>query len=138
MRYNAKGTLLKLGDGAAPEVFTTIGQIMDIQGPNESRGTIDASDHDTVAAKEFLSEALYDGGEQTFELHWDPALATQLTMASLLRSGALRNYQSAFPTNPVRVLSYAAYVTGFSRGAPHDGKLTGSVTLKISGGVGEA
>lgn len=142
-RYTSKGTLFKIGDGGGPEVFTTVGQVIDVQGPNESRETVEATDHDTVAAMEYLAAALYDGGEVTLELHWDPALATQGSatgLAALLRNGTKRNCQIVFPTSPARTFSFAAFVTGFNRSASSEptAKLTGNVTLKVTGAITEA
>lgn len=141
MRAVAKGTLFKIGDGGGPEVFTTVGQITNIEGPSESRGTQEASDHDTVAAKDFLADALYDGGEVSIEFHADPTLATQGSVSglrSLLRAGTKRNMQIVFPAPVGRTFAFAGYVSAFSQSAPSDGKLMGTATVKVTGAITES
>jgi predicted secreted protein len=135
-RYAAKGTLLKIGDGGGSEVFTTIAQVMTISGPSLSMDTLDTTDHDAASFKTFVG-SYRDGGEVTLEIHWDPATATHGVTTGLLKkfkdSSSPTNYQLVFPDTGATTWSFAALVTAFAPSAPHDGKLTASVTLKVSG-----
>ena len=58
---SAQGVQLKSGDGAGPEVFTKIGELKDISGPDEASDQLDATSLDSTS-KEFIG-GLRDGGE---------------------------------------------------------------------------
>lgn len=134
-RYRAKGTLLKIGDGAATEQYTTIAQVITIGGPSLSQETIDATDHDSGDYRDFLL-GFADGGEVTLEIHYDPAGSTHDASTGILsRFGASvpTNFKLVFPDPAQTTWSFAAYLTAFEPQAPADGKLTANITLKVSG-----
>lgn len=138
-RYLAKGTLLKMGDGAGPEVFTSVVQLTKIGGISVSRNTQESSDHDTTGGKTFLAEKLYDGGEVPFEGHFDPATATQSAATGIIKAfidATLVNWKLVFPDSGTTTWPFSAFVTKVGPSEmSHDGKLMFSGTLKISGSV---
>ena len=75
--YAGIGTLIKRGDGASPEVFTTIAQVGDIDGPKLKAGTYDVTTHDNTLAgyKDFIT-GLKDGQEIKCKLFFDATAAT--------------------------------------------------------------
>jgi len=134
-RYAAKGTLLKKGDGASPEVFTTVAQIFGgPDGPSYAQDELDVTDHSSPSGfREFIG-GLKDAGEVSGELHFDPDSTTHNDAAGLikeLKDGTVKNWQIYFP-NAAKV-TFAALVTAFELAAPVDGKLTASFSMKISG-----
>lgn len=127
-RYAAKGTLLKQG-------ATTIGQVFNIQGPGATTETLDVSDHDTTDAwREFVASFI-DGGELTAEIHYDPALASHRLLYSLQHARSVDAWSIVFPNTEATTPTFNALVTNVEPGAPADGKLTLSLSLKISGSV---
>jgi predicted secreted protein len=127
-RYAAKGALLKQG-------ATTIGQVFNIQGPGATTETLDVSDHDTTDAwREFVASFI-DGGELTAEIHYDPALASHRLLYALQHARSVDAWSVTFPDATAEVASFNALVTNVEPGAPSDGKLTCSLSLKISGSV---
>ncbi|GMV06718.1 MAG: hypothetical protein AMXMBFR53_29930 [Gemmatimonadota bacterium] len=141
-RHNAHGTLLKMSDMAGTPTFTTIAQIIRVAGPNMTRGTTEAVDHDSTTAKDFLPDALYDGGEVTFVIHYDPPAATHNAAAGLkkaLKDGDIRDFQLIYPDPGAAQDAFSAYVTAFGGEAEsNNGKLMANVTLKVSGAITEA
>lgn len=137
MNYAAKGTVLKMGDGASPEVFTAIAQIGDVDGPGSKRETVDTTNHSS-AAKEFVATIL-DSGEVKFSINYDPAAATHKNATGGLiyahQQGTLKNFKVDFPATVVAGPTFAAYVTDFQTKAPVAGKLSAEITLKISGAI---
>ena len=130
------GTLLKIGDGAGTEVFTTIAQVMDINGPGLSQGTQEVTPQTAANRARVHIATLLDGGEVTFDINYEPAGATHDQTTGLIKDmtdGTLRNFQTIFPDAATTTWSFAAFITGFEPTAPVDGALTASVTLKISG-----
>ena len=130
----AKGTLIKLGDGASPEVFTTIAEVTNIGGPEIEQDSLDVSHHG-VDYKQFVG-GLKDGGEVALELNYLPADGTHNAATGLLKDlndGVLRTFQLVFTDTSLTTWVFSALVTRFAPGAPVDGKLGLSVTLKVSG-----
>ncbi len=132
----AQGTLLKGGDGAETEVFTTIAEVLDISGPGLSMEPVDATSHDSDGWKEFIA-GLKDGGDVSFDIQYIPSNATHKNASGGVLydfdQRTLRNFQLVFPDSGSTTWTFAAFVTGFEPQAPVEDKLTASLTLKISG-----
>ena len=130
------GTLLKIGDGAATEVFTTIAGVMDISGPTQSLGTQEVTPQTAPNSARVFIATLLDGGEVTFDINYEPAGATHDQTTGLIKvqtDKTLNNFECVFPDAATTTWSFAAFVASFEPTAPVDGALTASVTLKISG-----
>jgi predicted secreted protein len=126
----SKGTQLKRGDGGGTEVFTLIAEILEITGPEESMGTLDATSMDS-AAKEFIAAGFVDGGEVTLNMHWIGNNAQHQGVRTDLRNGTKRNFQLLMPDTTL--CTFAAFVTKLGHQIPAEGKITQSVTLKVTG-----
>lgn len=128
--HDAFGTKLQRGDGADPEVFTDIANVTDITPPGIERETYDVTAHDSPEAwREFIG-GLKDGGEVEIEVNHDPAKHAPLLAD--FDDTEPRNYKIVFP-NGLGEWAYAAVMNGFESEAPHDDKLSGTVTFKVSG-----
>jgi predicted secreted protein len=127
-------TLLKMGDGATPEVFATIAEVKDIKGPAMKLDTEDATSHDSTDGwKEFIP-TLLEGGEVGFEIQFVPTGATHSYVAGLLKlmvDRTLKNYNLVFPDATTWTLP--AYVTEFSPENSVKGISTASISLKLTG-----
>ena len=130
---NAFGTQLKRGDGAGPEVFTSIADATGISGPGLSRQTLDVTSHGSPDAWMEHIGGLKDGGEVSVDINYQPAVH-DLLIADL-DDDAPRNYQLVFPDDPTTptTWSFAAIMTGFEPDAPYDDKLSASLTFKVTG-----
>lgn len=130
------GTLLKIGDGAGTEVFTTIAEVMDISGPGLAQGTAEVTPQTAANRARKYIATLIDGGEVSFDINYEPAGATHDQTTGLIKDmfdGTLRNFQLLFPDAATTTWAFAAFITGFEPTAPVDGALTASVTLKLDG-----
>ena len=130
----AKGTLIKVGDAASPEIFTTIAEVTNIGGPELEQEAIDVSHHG-LAWKEFVG-GLKDGGEISIEANYLPADATHDASTGILAdlaAGTLRNFELVFTDTASTTWSFTALITRFAVGAPVDNKLSVNITLKLSG-----
>lgn len=132
----AYGTLLKMGDGAVSETFTTVAEIVDIDLPKLSAGMEDVTNHDSGGWEESIPTIL-SGGEPSFKLNWLPTHATQNettgVLAALLNR-TKKNWKIVLP-GTVKTFAFSAYVTKFEGSAPTKGKLASTMTLKITGAV---
>src|SRR5512139_540953 len=126
------GVLLKIGDGGTAEVFDTIAEVLDIDGPNQTREQIEVTSHSSAGWREYIA-GLKDGGEISFPINHVPTDATQQDLYALLASGTTNNFKIVYP-NGYRD-TFAAIVTDYSTKSPVDGAVTDEVKLKISGAV---
>lgn len=130
----AFGTALMMGDGAGPEVFTEIANVTNIGGPALSLDTEDVTTHDSTAAFEEHVPTVLRTGEVSLDIVYDPNAGTADATTGLvakLENKTLTNFQLIFPDTTQ--WDFAAYVTGFEPSAPHDGALTATVKMKITG-----
>lgn len=118
--------------------FQEIAQVRDINGPAVSVDAIDAS-HSGSGWKKYLP-GLIDGGEVTFDIAYDPDLATHSATAApglpyyqIQRS--VKTYKVLFPDTTPASASFSAFVTKFTPKAPYAGLLTADVTLKLTGAI---
>lgn len=126
---DAFGTQWKMHDGAS--TYVTIEEVTNVGVLSIDVDTIDVSSHDSPSQwREFLG-GMKDGGELSMEINYDPALHGSIMTAI----GATRNHKIILPDAGAAEVSFAAVVSGFSAGAPYDDKLSGTVTLKVSGAV---
>ena len=133
----AIGTLLKGGNGASPETFTTVAEVLSVSGPSMTAETIDVTNHDSAnATREFLT-SFKDGGEVSFSINYIPSNATHKNATGGLLDAyvnrTLRNWQLVFPTSPTTTWSFAGLITAFSPTANIDTQLMADVTIKVSG-----
>lgn len=132
----AYGTLLQFGNGASPEVFTTLAEVVNITGPGMSRELPDATHMQSPGGwREFIG-GLKDAGEITIEANHLPNNATQNAsqgVLSFFASGATKNWKIVFPVSPAVEWEFASVVSAFEPDFPVDDKMMLSVTLKVSG-----
>ena len=127
-KYAAYGTTL--ARGATPIVGIT-----NISGPGLSLDTEDVTTHDSTNAWEEVVGTILRSGEITLDIIYDPSAATHKDAAGgLVNDLTLRTATTYTITFPDAVAwSFSAFVTGFEPSAPHDGALTASVKMKLTG-----
>lgn len=130
---SSHGTLLKIGDGGGSEVFTTIGEVLDISGPSYELSTEEVTNHDSSGWREFIP-TLLDVGEITFDINYYSA-TTQDQIETDHRAKTKRNFKLVFPlpASGTDTRAFSAYITGVEFSAPVEGVLKGSITLRPTG-----
>ncbi|MEV8552560.1 phage tail tube protein [Streptomyces glaucescens] len=127
---DAFGTQLERGDGAGTEVFTAIANVTNITPPSIERETIDVTAHDSPDGWREHVGGLKDGGEVEIELNYDPR--EHDVLVADFEDDAPRNYRIVFP-GTLGQWAFKAIMSGFESQAPHDDKLSATVTFKVSG-----
>lgn len=126
---NGRNLLLKIGDGATPETFTTIGAArtveMDVTNPHMDVTSLADGGMATLQA---------DGGVQALEitlagLFKDSAAEASLHAAALGRT--VNDYQLVFPNGAVYAAAFA--VTAYKRSGSYNALEDFTVTLTRSG-----
>ncbi len=130
------GTLLKKGDGATPETFTTVLEVLDISGPELASDTEDATNQSSPGGYEDAIVTILRTGNVTFSVQYKPTSPTHNAATGLIadwKNRVRRNWQLVFPDPSSTTWSFTAYVIRFAPRAPVKGKLTAEVTLKLVG-----
>jgi predicted secreted protein len=132
-KYSAFGTTLKRGGTGG----TAIANISKISGPGLSVDTEDVTSHDSTSGWEEHVATILRSGEVTLDIVYDPNHATHKYAANGLLhdmvSRAAVTYAIGFPSTAAVNWVFSAFVIGFEPDMPHDGALTASVTLKLTG-----
>jgi len=126
-------TALSAGTHAG-ETLAPVAQISNIGGPSLSADTEDVTTHDSAGAWEEHVATILRTGEVSLDIVYDPAESTHdasTGIISMMESKTLVGFSVVFPTPAT--WAFAAYVTGFEPSAPHDGALTATVAMKITG-----
>ncbi len=131
---NAQGTLIKVGDGASPEVFHAISEVKEIGELGAVLAVLDATTLDSTAKEKKVG--LADYGQLTLQLHYDP---TDTNGQDILRTAVidkqLRNFKLEI-TGDSTPKTFSAYVISNKSGNFAVDQIVGaSVTLEISGAV---
>ena len=100
MAISSFGTLLKIGDGADPEVFTTIAEVLDISGPGLSLDTEETTNHSSPGGWEEYVGTILRSGEVTFGINYDPVGATHDASTGLIKDLTDRTLFSRTPARP--------------------------------------
>jgi predicted secreted protein len=134
---SAKGTLLKVSDGASPPVYNTIAEIRSLSGPTFQADVLDATVHNTPSAwRQFIS-GLLDGGEISMDINFIPTDATHEAASTgllyLFQNRVQRNFQLVFPDTGNTTWTIPGIVTGFEMSADPADILSASVTIKVNG-----
>ena len=133
----AAGTILQVSDGATPEVFTAVAEVVDVHPPHETKDSIEVTHHGSTSKYREYIPGLKDGGTLPLDVNW------LLTNATHNKSTGLRkvfegdsnvNMRLVLPDS-LGTISFAGHITDWNPQTPlpSQGKL--SISIKISGPV---
>lgn len=134
-RYAAFGAQLQRGDGADPEVFSTVAGVYDITPPPLSADTSDVTAHDSPARFEEHVKTILRSGEPTFSLRFDPGDTDHQQLLADYKDTSAHTFKVIFPDTDDSECTFSALVTGYAPTAPHDEFLGVEVTMKPTGEV---
>lgn len=129
------GTTVQVGDGAVPEVFTPIAEVVDIDPPSGEAAEVEVT-HLTSDAKEFRG-GLRDFGSGTMTVNLIDDDASQQQLEDDLATGEIRNYRIVPPAASTAVpRAFAAFVKAFKLAQiAIDQPYRAVITLRASGPV---
>lgn len=136
-KYTGYESILAV-ESATPGIYTTIAQVRDVTGPGLQQAAVEVTARDSSKWREFRG-GLRDGGEVTFDMLYDPTVATHAAtpapgLVNLLTTGTARNFRLTF-ANATNTATFSALVTAFTPKSPLGDAMTADVTLKVSGAV---
>jgi hypothetical protein len=131
--FRGTGTSFARGDGASPEVFTTIGDVISISGPSITKDEIEVTALDSTA-KEFIG-ALDDPGDVTLELNWNPQDTEHVNLRTDAEGNTKRNYRIVWNDISSTQATVNAEVMEFSINTEANDAVKASVRLKLNGAI---
>ena len=136
MAFKGAGATLAVGDGASPEVFTTIAEVIEVTGPDSSNDEIETTNLSSTA-KEFIA-ALKDNGSCDFEAHFNPSNTQHGNLWDDADAATVKNYKLTWSdpaTSPDPYVQFAAFVSSLSVANPPNDSVKISGTLRITGAI---
>lgn len=125
-----QGTLVQRGNGATPEVFTTIGEVTGIPGLGGAAPNFTEVTHLLSTRKEYR-RGLPDEGEITLPMNLIPTDPAQIGLWADLDSGDVRNFKITFKDGST--VQFGAIVSQLPIAGERDGVLTVDAVLRITG-----
>lgn len=96
-----------------------------------TRAVADAT-HMLSSAKEFVASSIYDPGELSVEVLFDPAIKPTADLANVATNQAVNVYWASGGTTTTLWSAYG-YMTQFEAGAQMEDMMSGTCTIKLSG-----
>lgn len=130
-------------DPSPTAATTMIAELRSVTPPTTSRGTLDATTHDSAAgAMEFIAEGVYDPGDMTLSVNYIAGSTgdTALTTAATASPPVLQNVKLHVKTaTGFQAWTFSGYVTSYGPDdMPVTGLQTASATIKVSGAITKA
>jgi len=134
---SAKGTLQQMGDGASPEVFTTISQVRSIAGPTTKATVVDVTTHSTSGNWMEKLAVLIDPGDNSFAINYDKTDAKHAFSTGLwndMINLTSRNHRTVMPAS-IGYMLYTGYVTQHAFDLPVDNVIKANIQITINGAI---
>jgi predicted secreted protein len=115
-----------------------VAELITLNPPPISRGTIDATTHDSSGgAMEKIAQGVYEVGAITGQIHYEPDSTQDDALVLAMTGGALQDFKIVFPTgSPRKNLTGSGYLTEYApQDAPVDGRLVANLTLTPTGAI---
>lgn len=130
----AQGSVIAIGDGASPEVFSEIMEVQGIAGPDGSANEIDVTKLSSVARE--IRMGLADEGSITLEGNYDRSDTLGQNAAEAARAArTLKNFEITLTDSPPTVFTFAGFVLSFTKTAAVDDVWKFAMNIRISGSV---
>ena len=129
------GAEFQLSDGASPEVYTKVAEVLSISGPELSAEQVEVTSLDSTGGyKEFIP-GLLDGGTVQIEFNYVDGNSNQETLRTRVSttSQTASNYRIQLPDSPLSYVTFAGIVESYSMNVESGSAITVSAGIKISG-----
>ena len=127
------GIVYEIDDGTNPTTpsFDAIGEVFDVNPPNQQTDEVEVTHYGSTGGYREFIPGLKDGGEVSFQINWIPADPTDIILRDLHSNGETRIHRITFPNDAK--IEFPGWVKGFERGTPLDDRMTGTVTVRVTG-----
>lgn len=123
-----QGTVLKISDGASPEVFTTVGEVREVPDFGNEKPLVDVTNLQS-SAREYIG-GLQDGASISFPLNIVRTDSGQAAVRTAHAAGVPVHFIVSYPDGYSD--SFMAVVTKFSTMAALNDAIKGTISLKLT------
>lgn len=128
------GATLQLSDGASPEVFTTVAEVLRCGPIGSTNPEVDVTNLDSTA-KEYIA-GLADGNTVDFDVNWLVGNTQQVALRTAAAGGTTKTMKMVWPTSPNTTAQFSLVVLQFEMGeTTPESQLTASISGRISGSI---
>ncbi len=118
-------------DGGDPGVFDEMGEVFGLEPPDQQAGEFETTHFKSPNRTREFGAGLIDPGEATFDINWIPGDATDVKIQALKALGAIRSHKIVWPNGVT--WAFDGWIKGFKPTAPIDDRMTGTVTVRVTG-----
>ena len=127
---DAQGTTIAVGNGASPEVFTTIAGITDLAEIPQEHAEVEKTD--IADTHEQFFQGLGIASEVTFSGNLDSTNTAQDAVRTSKGADTTKNYKITLTDSPATLLTFSARVTRVAHSGPAKDRLMFHFTLKLT------
>jgi len=125
------GATLQLGDGASPQVYATVAEVLRCGEIGSTNQEVDVTNLDSTA-KEYIP-GLADGNTFEFEFNYTQG-TSQVSLRTQQQAGATVHLQMVWPNSPQTSVDFDCVLLGWSMNeTTAEAQMTATVTGRISG-----
>lgn len=127
--------------GASGGSLTKVAELVTLNPPKQTRGTIDATSHDSPAgAMEFLTEGVYDPGEVTGQVNYIAGSTGDDAFIAAVTDGVIRDFKIVVKSaSDTEDMEFSGFLTSYGPDEmPVNGKQVASFAVKVSGPITQA
>lgn len=138
----AINTLIRVGNGASPETFTTIAFVNNITGPSLQGQVVDVTSMSTGIPWRQKIVTLLEGGEVSFDAFWQPMNTSHQNLLTLFGNrgangvpGEPIDFQLVFPDQDASTYYFSGFVSAVKLTEAVADVVKAAVTVTITGQV---
>lgn len=128
------GTLLGIGDGASPEVFTTIGENFLIGPLGADKTLVDFTHHESPNTWKEWKVGVADGTELSCSANWVANETGQEAVRTAFNAGEIINFELQAPDTD-ETATFPAIITHHDVDRPLEDRQTFNFSVKIAGAI---
>ena len=129
------GTRLYMGATANATALTKLAEVTSVSFPDETVAEVEVTHYESPGRSREFIPGLSDNGSITFTINWVPGSATDTLLTTAKGDRATRPVRIVTPGDDDQMFTFPAFVSGISRAAPIDDRMTADVTLRVAGAV---
>lgn len=124
------GTKVAFGNGASPQVFTNVAEVLTLNPPSDNIAVIDVTNMDSEDFTQEFIQGLNDPGDFSFTFNWLPGGTADATIQAWRAARGPKDVRITWPN--AYTWTFTILLTGYTPSTPMDDKMTAEVTGKVT------
>lgn len=118
--------------------LTKVAEVTSVAFPDETVAEVEVTHYESPGRSREFIPGLSDNGSITFTINWVPGSATDDMLVAAKADRSNRTFRIVTPAagdDDGQMFTFPAFISGLSRAAPIDDRMTADVTLRVAGAV---